>query len=210
MKSSKGKSVSEMQSELKKEKDGGQHLFTGILSTVEGGHAASLVVPLQSDVDFNLGQYAQAEPLMLEKLRHSDRPMRELPKAGGCARSGEFLTTVAALVDQALAEAAAPVSHCYVYDAQVNTLTLERVAPMRELSVQVNAAKGGTLFTQKYQDLIEAEFTSEHQLTKKRVHFTIVLGTRGLLRGVPVQIRYQPNWWFQVLLNLRPSEPKTT
>jgi hypothetical protein len=34
-----------------------------------------------------------------------------------------------------------------------------------------------------------------------------LLGTDGELKGVPVQIRYQPNGWFQVALNLL---PKTT
>jgi hypothetical protein len=37
------------------------------------------------------------------------------------------------------------------------------------------------------------------------VHFTLLLGTRVALRGAPVQIRYQPNWWFQVVLNLPPK-----
>ena len=41
MKSSAGKSVSEMQDELKKEKSGGAHQFKGIVSQVETGHARS-------------------------------------------------------------------------------------------------------------------------------------------------------------------------
>ena len=208
MKSSKGKSAGEMQDELKKEKNGGTHSFTGILSTVENDRATSLVVPLQSNEDFSFGQYEKAEPLMIEVLRTSERPVRELAVSSGCSTTGEFLSTVSALVDEALAGHASPASRCYVYDAQANTLILEHTAPMKELSVQVNGAKGGTLLEKKYQDLIEAEFTSEHQQTKKRSHFTMLLGTRGALRGVPVQIRYQPNWWFQVVLNLRPTEAK--
>jgi len=35
----------------------------------------------------------------------------------------------------------------------------------------------------------------------------ILAGTEGPLRGVPVQIRYQPNWWFQAVLNLAPGNP---
>ena len=46
---------------------------------------------------------------------------------------------------------------------------------------------------------------STHKETGKPVNFTILVGTKGELRGVPVQIRYQPNWWFQVVLNLRPN-----
>jgi hypothetical protein len=207
MKSSRGKSVSEMQAELKKEKDQGEHQFTGILSRVEAGRAISLVVPLASNEDYNLHQYAEAEPLMLEKLSSSDRPVRILDNASGCLRAGEFLGTVSQLTDAAMESPKVPMSRCYVYDAQVNTLTLERIEPIRKLDVKVNSAKGGTLTEKTYQDLLEANFVSSHQATGKRVYFTILVGTQGALRGVPVQIRYQPNWWFQVVLNLL---PKTT
>ena len=205
MKSSKGKSVSEMQEELRKEKDQGEHQFTGILSRVEAGRAISLVVPLASNQDYTLHQYVEAEPVMLEKLSVSERPARILDNAAGCSRAGEFLGSVSQLTDGVVANRKAPVSLCYVYDAQVNTLTLERVAPIRKLEVKVNSAKGGTLTEKTYDELLQADFVSAHQATGKRVYFTIVLGTQGDLRGVPVQIRYQPNWWFQVVLNLLPN-----
>ena len=47
MKSSRGKSAAEMQEELKKEKEKGEHAFTGILSRVDAGRAVSVVVPLR-------------------------------------------------------------------------------------------------------------------------------------------------------------------
>ena len=209
MKASRGRSVSEMQEELRKEKDRGEHQFTGILSRVETGRAISLVLPLASSQDYNLHQYAEAESLMLEKLSASERPPRVLDNASvsGCARSGEFLGAVSQLADAAVENRKAPQSLCYVYDAQINTLTLERVEPIRKLDVKVNSAKGGTLSEKNYDELLQADFVSSHQATGKRVSFTILLGTQGALRGVPVQIRYQPNWWFQVVLNLL---PKTT
>jgi hypothetical protein len=202
MKSSRGKSVSEMQEELRREKDGGEHQFTGILSRVEPGRAISLKVALASNEDYTLHQYAEAEPVMLDKLSASDRPARILENASGCTRAGEFLGAVSQLADAAVKDGAAPKSLCYVYDAQVNTLTLERLEPIRKLDIKVNAAKGGTLTENTYEDLLQADFVSTHQATGKRVNFTIVLGKEGALRGVPVQIRYQPNWWFQVVLNL--------
>jgi hypothetical protein len=205
MKSSKGKSVSEMQQELKKEKDQGAHQFTGILSRVEPGQAVSLVVPLASDQDYNLHEYSQAEPVMFEKLSSSDRPVRTLPGAGGCSRESGFLGTVAELLDAALAGKTGTNSLCYVYDAQVNKLTLEQVAPVNKLAVKVNSAKGQVLWEKTYEDLLQADFVSENQATGRRVSFTILVGTRGPLRGVPVQIRHQPNWWFQVVLNLTPN-----
>jgi hypothetical protein len=191
-----------MQEELRREKDGGEHQFTGILSRVEPGRAISLKVVLASNEDYTLHQYAEAEPMMLDKLSASDRPARILESASGCARAGEFLGAVSQLANAAVKDGAAPKSLCYVYDAQVNTLTLERLEPIRKLDVKVNASKGGTLAENAYNDLLQADFVSTHEVTGKRVNFTIVLGKEGSLRGVPVQIRYQPNWWFQVVLNL--------
>ena len=207
MKSSKGKSVSEMQEELRKEKSGGEHQFTGILSRVEAGHAISLVVPLASSEDYNLHQYAEAEPVMLDRLSASDRPARILDNPQGCARAGEFLGAVSQLDDIAIEGGKAPQSLCYVYDAQVNTLALEHLEPIRAFTAKVNSSKGGTLTENTYNDLLQADFTSTHQITGKRVNFSLLLGTQGPLRGVPIQIRYQPNWWFQVVLNLLPKVP---
>ena len=207
MKSSTGKSMSEMQQELKKEKDRGEHLFTGILSRVEAGRAISLVVPLASNEDYNLHQYREAEPVMLEKLSSSERPARTLENAAGCARAGEFLGSVSQLMNTAMENPPGPMSLCYVYDAQVNILTLERVEPVRKFAVKVNSAKGGALTDQTYDELLQADFVSANQATGRRVNFTILMGEHGDLKGVPVQIRYQPNWWFQVVLNLL---PKTT
>jgi hypothetical protein len=212
MKSSAGKSVSEMQDELKKEKSGGAHQFKGIVSQVESGHARSLVVPLASDQDYTLNQYPQAEQVILGKLTAAEKPTRVLDETGDCARAGGFLDAVSQLADGAVRNSGAPgataatsssaKSLCYIYDSQVNTLTLEHLETLEKLDVKISAAKGGTLAEKSYDHLLQANFVSAHQATGKRVYFTILLGTQGDLRGVPVQIRYQPNWWFQVVLNL--------
>jgi hypothetical protein len=204
MKSSRGKSVSEMQEELKREKEQGEHQFTGILSRAERARAISLVVPLASNVDYNLHQYAEAEPLMLAKLDASDKPARLLENADGCPRAGEFLGTVAQLLNQAENSQQHGQSLCYVYDAQVNKLVVERTVVVPNLQVKLSGAKGGPSTEQSYKDLIEVDFVTIHQTTGKKVYFTILTGARGPLRGVPIQIKYQPNWWFQVVLNLLP------
>jgi len=202
MKSSRGKSVGEMQSELRKEKEQGQHSFTGILSRVEPSRALSTVVPLPSDTDFNLRQYDIAQPMMLDRIAASDPPVRSLEDSSRCPRSAAFLATVADLVDAALAGQSAPVSRCYVHDAQENTLTLEKVTPVQKLPVQLHGPNSTVLLDTSYANLLQLDFVSKHKETGKTVAFSILVGTRGNLRGVPVQIRYQPNWWFQVVLNL--------
>lgn len=209
MKASRGKSVSEMQQELKKETDQGEHAFTGILSRVEPTSAISLVVPFASATDFTLNQYDTAEPLMLEKIKESEQPVRSLQDANRCPRAQEFLATIAELMDAALAGQAAPASRCYIYDSQENTLTLETLTPLANLPVQLHGANNTTLLDTTYTNLLQMDFVSTHKLTGKKVYFSIVSGTQGNLRRVPVQVRYQPNWWFQVVLNLKPAADGT-
>jgi hypothetical protein len=206
MKSSRGKSAAEMQEELKHERERGQHSFTGILSRVEPASAVSLVTNLQSQTDYNLHDYDQAEPLMLERLTASTQPLRSLKDGARCPRAEEFLASVAELMDSALARHPAPQSRCYVYDAQENTLTLERVSPVNLLPVQLHGPNNTVLLDTSYTNLLQLDYVSAHKLTGKKVYFSIVAGAQGKLRGVPVQIRYQPNWWFQVVLNLLPDD----
>jgi len=161
MKSSRGKSVGEMQSELKKENEQGLHAFTGILSRVESARAVSTVVP--------------------------------------------FMATVAELIEASLEGVSAPLSRCYVHDAQENTIKLEKIERLANLAVAVQTAKKTPLLDVTHHDLLQLDFVSTHKKTGKQVNFTVITGTKGPLRGVPVQIRYQPNWWFEVVLNLRPD-----
>lgn len=206
MKSSQGKSVGEMQSELAREKQQGEHAFTGILSRVEPSQAVSLIVPLLSDTDYNLHDYDRAEPVMLEHLADSQRPLHTLGDSSRCARSAGFLATVAELMDTALQGQAAPLSRCYIYDAQENTLSLEKVTPVPSLDVLLHGPNNVVLLNTTHKQLLQLDFTSTHKSTGKKVYFTVYEGTSGTLRGVPVQICYQPNWWFQVVLNLRPEK----
>jgi len=206
MKSSRGKSASEMQSELEREKKQGLHDFTGILSRVEPARAVSLVVPLESDTDFNLHDYARAEPLMLERLSESPRPVKSLEDSARCARSAEFLQTVAELMQHALEGDRPPLSRCYIYDAQENTLELQKISPVNSLAVKLGGPNNSVLLDTKHKNLLQLDFISTHKLTGKKVYFTIYAGTQGALRGVPIQICYQPNWWFEVVLNLLPQK----
>lgn len=208
MKSSRGKTTSEMQAELKREQEHGQHAFTGILSRVEPASAISLITNLQSDTDYNLHDYDRAEPTMLDRLRSSTQPLRSLQDDSRCPRAEEFIASVAELMEAALVSRKAPESRCYVYDAQENTLTLEHVSPVDSLPVQLHGPNNTVLLNTSYASLLQLDFVSTHKLTGKKVYFSILEGAQDELRGVPVQIRYQPNWWFQVVLNLLPAETK--
>ena len=58
---------------------------------------------------------------------------------------------------------------------------------------------------QTYRNLKEARFQVVNHTIGTKTNFAILLGTDPGLRGAPLQINYQPNWWFQITLNLKPE-----
>ena len=204
MKKSKGESVSEMKEELAAERAGGRHLFQAIVSRVDPHQAVSQVVPFYSERDFNLHQLEAAQQLVLE--RFSDGPLRRLegePRET-CGATLGFLATLQQLIDLALEGARAPLSRCYIYNARTYSATLERLSPKKEEKVKIQYRPSGREVRRTYQDLLEARFKIRRQESGDSTSFEILLGTQGALRGVPVQIVHQPNFWFQVVLNLNP------
>jgi hypothetical protein len=108
------------------------------------------------------------------------------------------------LVDDAVAGRPVPASLCYVYNARHYTATLLGVQPVPQRTVHV-ARRGGASFDSTYRKLQEAHFEVVGKETESKSSFDILIGTEGNLRGAPVQITYEPNWWFQVILNLLPD-----
>lgn len=209
MKSSKGQSVPAMQKELSKEKANGDHLFEGIMSRVDEGRAISTTVPYTSNRDFDLHQYAEAEKATLQQLESNpSRHIRSLDSASRqvCPRAGEFLSTVLQLTDDAVAGRPTPSSLCYIYNARHYKATLVSVHPVGEKYIHV-ILRGNSpeMLNQSYRHLKEAHFEVAGEETGNKSTFEILLGTEGPLRGAPIQITYDPNWWFQVILNLLPD-----
>ena len=211
MKSSKGQSVLAMRSELSKEKANGAHLFEGIMSRVDDGRALSTTVPYTSDRDFDLHQYPEAEKATLQQLENNPaRQIRTLEGAGrqSCPRTGEFLSTILQLIDDAVAAHSTPESLCYIYNARHYTATLVNVQQVQDKTVHVQFHANGGSLDRAYRHLNNAHFEVYCQETATKSVFDITLGTEGNIRGVPIQINYQPNWWFQIVLNLLPNNPQ--
>jgi len=212
MKSSKGQSVGAMQKELSKEKSNGDHLFEGIISRVDDRRALSTTVPFMSSRDFDLHQYPEAEKATLEQLESN--PARHVRRLEGtarsaCPRAGEFLSSTLQLIDDALAGRPTPASYCYIYNTRHYTLTLMSVRPVAEKTVHVALRGNGGTLDRTYRHLKEAHFVAAGEETGAKSSFDILLGTEGDLRGAPLQITYQPNWWFQVILNFAPDTTLT-
>ena len=110
---------------------------------------------------------------MLERLSESARPVKSLEDAARCARSAEFLQTVAELMEHALEGDRAPLSRCYVYDALENTLELQKISPVDSLAVRLGGPNNSVLLDAAHKNLLQLDFVSTHKLTGKKVYFTV-------------------------------------
>ncbi len=207
MKLSKGESVGAMRQELSNENKAGQHRFEAIISRVDPGRAVSTTVPFYSDHDFDFRELQPAEKLTLDRLKDGqERQFHALEGAAmGCNRQGGFLSTVQELTSDASEGKAAPISLCYIYNSRLYAVTLESTRPVMEKTVHFTLNDTKQKVDRTYHNLREARFQIANHTTGEKTDFEILLGTTGNLRGAPVQINYQPNWWFQIMLNLKPE-----
>jgi hypothetical protein len=211
MKVSSGNSVAEMQKELAKEKQGGSFLFSAIVN--QGGHNGNMAksVPFASDKDFTIHDLEQAEPVVIDHLMNSEGRLQNADSAQlqACSRAEGFLSSASELVDAALKGRKTPVSVCYWYNGQRFSLTLKQAARVPRKDVRLTLRDAPHDYARSYHDLLLASFDNFNETKKTDGGFDLLLGTSGALRGAPVQISYSPNWWFQVVLNLKtPPEPE--
>jgi len=72
--------------------------------------------------------------------------------------------------------------------------------------VQLTLHQEPRQYVRNYHDLLLTHFDNFNETTQKASSFDLLLATTGKLRGIPVRITYQPNWWFQVILNIKTPE----
>jgi hypothetical protein len=146
--------------------------------------------------------------MVFDHLRGPEGRLKEIAtsQVQACGRQQGFLDTVAELINFAVEKRAPPPSLCYLYAGEQHQLKLAETTQVPRESVRLSLRDEPQEYVRNYQDLVLARFENFNQNTKKKTDFELLLGTTGSLRGVPVQIRYQPNWWFQAVLNLMTSE----
>jgi hypothetical protein len=200
MKSANDASAEDAQADIQHQSQRGTYAFSAIVSFVDKSRALSRTAPLFSEVDFNLHQVEQAQQLVIGHLT-DNRPVRRLDAPERrCAEARGFLHAVDELITHVLTVRPVPSSRCYVHNSRNYTVTLERSTRVASKRVHVER-KNGTMLEATYLNLIRAEFSVVNDKSEWST-FELLLGRDSELRGVPVQIVYQPNWWFQVVLNL--------
>jgi hypothetical protein len=207
MKASKGESVASLREELSREGTTGEHFFEGVISGGRAGHAVSATVPIVSPTDFTLHQLPEAEKMVMERLKTSARAPRILDLASPteCRGGNGFLFTTRSLIESALSGQPLPITRCYVYHARQYSLSLRECKSVKTMKVAVRLRGAARGIEETYHDMKAADFRVYNTETGKSTDFRIVFAGASELRGVPVQIQYQPGFWFKVTLNLKPT-----
>jgi hypothetical protein len=197
-----------MQKELSQEKQGGSFLFSATVGETDPGGSLSKTVPFPSNQDFTIHQLDQAESAVFDKLAEPGGQVRtvDATRPQACTRMEGFLSTVSELIDDSLDGRKLPVSLCYLFNGERFTIKLTKVTRVPRETVQLTLHQEPRQYVRNYQDLLLTHFDNFNETTQKASSFDLLLGTTGKLRGIPVRITYQPNWWFQVILNVKTPE----
>ena len=108
-----------------------------------------------------------------------------------------FLTALDRLIRSTVAAAAdagdpSATRFAYIYRDAIYDLFPRRVDRIRTLKTR----------SRVFADLLRSEIVIRNRTSGSTTSFVITYGTTGPLAAVPVAVRYQPNWWFKVELEL--------
>jgi hypothetical protein len=205
MKVTEGETVDAVERELETEGENSHHIFEASINRIDRTVALSSVLPIVSSVDFNIHELDDVDRMVLEQYQSAFRLSKFRSLSGNqrrvCDRNESFLFTVKELIDAAVTGDSTPNSRCYLYNSKLLELTLRHSDPVRHETIQYELIDG-TAIEKEYRDLLELKFQVRNPETGWDTDFDLLVGTSGALRGVPVRITYQPEFWFKAILNL--------
>jgi hypothetical protein len=209
MKSSGGNSPMDARADISKEKETDNHLFTGIVSRQGKAGIVSIAVPISSKADFTIRDLPQAEQMVLKEISGSSRKPRtkSAMETVECREAKGFLFTLREMLLSSLDGTPFPQTRCYFYHARRYLLTMsggERVTG-KNIAIQLRGASKPTVT--RYNSLRDARFRVLNTESGERTDFRLFYGTEGDIRGIPVLMEHQPNWWFRITASLRPNYP---
>ena len=142
----------------------------------------------------DLTYYDLAELLRLV----SDAPrVRRRSTRPPCPRAPDpgFLFAVADLVDRTVDGARAGRRGSSLRDVTARfNFNADGLRPAAALD-QVGGVEG--YGGRRYERLVRIDFESYNPKLRTTERFTLVCGTEGELKGIPVYVKYQPKWWFK-------------
>jgi hypothetical protein len=198
----------ETKARMEKEKSAKEFEYQAVIARLDRGQGVAKTVPFATEKELDIYQFAPMKERVFAELDGGAGKFRETPPAmrQKCARVSGFLASVAELVDRALERGVKKDEVCYIHYGELYTLKLTGAQAVPEKIVKFEMKTEPKISEHTYKDLLNTEFQVINHQTGKKTEFSLLLATHGRLRGAPVQITYQPNWWFQVVLNLKPEE----
>jgi len=209
-KSSKGETPEAMESEFSQEASEGRYLFQAAVDRIDADGVASYVLSFISDQDLDMHRLEETRKMIFDRMREefdeSQVKYLDTTIQSGCNSNTGFLFTVKHMIDETLAGKKAPFDTCYVYNGTLYTMTLSETESVPHKRVAFTLHSGEKV-ERNYSNLIKTKFRVLNQSSGNKTSFEILVGTADDLRGIPVQIIYQPKWWFKAILNLYESSP---
>ncbi len=201
-------SSDETKARMEKEKTSKEFEYQAVIARLDRGQGVAKTVPFATENELDIYQFVPMKEKVFAELDGGTGKFRETPAAmrQKCARVSGFLASVAELVDQALERGVKKDEVCYIHYGELYTLKLLSAKAVLEKTVKFEMKTDSKIVEHTYKDLLDAGFQVLNHQTGKKTEFSLLLATQGRLRGAPIQITYQPNWWIQIVLNLKPEE----
>jgi len=169
----------------------GEYVFKVIQTEVVGGRARAenTVWPVQDDYTYHdlreLLRLVAAPPPSPPKVNEAQLPPGTHPG---------FLFAVADLVDRAVAAAIRePRELLKKVTTRFNFNAIAYELRLRKTKWEESKTYGD----RQYENLVRIDLESYNPKLDTTERFTLVCGTEGEWRGVPVYVKYQPKWWFK-------------
>ncbi len=201
-------STEEAKARMEREKSKKEFQYQAVVSRLDRLQGIAKTVPFATEKELDIYQFAPMKEKVFAELGSGAGKYRETPAAlrQKCERVSGFLASVAELVHGALARGVTKGEVCYIHYGELYTLKLLSTKPVSEKSMRIEMKTEPKLLEHTYQNLLDTQFQILNHQTGKKTEFNLLMATQGRLRGVPVQITYQPNFWIQIVLNLKPEQ----
>jgi hypothetical protein len=182
--------------------EGARGFFGASLNYVDSEGAFARRTRFSTERDFELGELEEVERMVISRIAEVEGDDRRLTgdERSVCARVPGFLVTLEELIEE-IVEKGTSLQRCYFYDARPYTISVTSRSPVARHRVRIEREGGGRI-ERTYRDLVQARFQILNHETGEKTSFTLLVGTSGPWRGVPVRVVYQPSWWIQIFLNL--------
>ncbi|HEY7816699.1 MAG TPA: hypothetical protein VIG29_00665 [Vicinamibacteria bacterium] len=207
MKASRNETRESAETEIAEEGRKGRYFFQASVNRLDPLESRSWFLPFHAEQDYDLHDLEEAREMVLERFDTEAEKLegRGLALAGTrCEPARGFLLALKDTTEAMLESGNLPGPSCYLHNSKVYRLVARKMEQRDRHEVRFQR-HGGSRVRFVYEDVLRADFDVTDPAGRRRTSFRLWLGKSGALRGVPLQIDYQPNWWFRVILHLDPE-----